>query len=116
MASVSNPSSPLTVRIAVDPVAITIYNAANSSNDVALPASNFLLLTTTSTLPGGQHYAQTTLQVYTKGLDPATSYMTPISITDASGKQLSSNLNTLYFYTIGNPLAGSYQWDYKKME
>ena len=34
--------------------------------------------------------------------------MLPISITDASGKSLTSNQNTIYFHIIGNPLAGPY--------
>jgi hypothetical protein len=35
--------------------------------------------------------------------------MLPISITDASGKALTSNRNTLYFNIIGNLIAGNYQ-------
>jgi hypothetical protein len=38
--------------------------------------------------------------------------MAPISIVDASGKGLSANLNTVYFHTIGNPLAGQYSYDF----
>lgn len=114
LASAKNLSSPVTVTIAVDPTALTAYNTANGTSYTALPTANYKLLSTSVTIPAGQHYAQTTLQVFTKGLDPATSYMTPISIIDASGKKLSSNLNTLYFYTIGNPLAGSYAWSYRR--
>jgi hypothetical protein len=115
LASVSGLSSPLTVNIGVDNAVLTAYNASNPQPGyVALPAANFKLLSTALTIPAGQHYATTTLQVYTQGLDPAVSYMTPISIIDAGGKPLSSNLNTLYFHTIGNPLAGPYEWNYKR--
>jgi hypothetical protein len=115
LASATNPAAPVTVNLVLDNAAITTYNTthpAPAPQYVAIPAGNFKLLTTTLTIPAGQHYAETTLQVYTKGLNPATSYMTAISITDASGKSLSSNLNTLYFHTIGNPLAGVYIRDF----
>jgi hypothetical protein len=115
LASVTGLSSPLSVTVGVDNAALTAYNASNpQAGFVALPAANFKLLSTALTIPAGQHYATTTLQVYTQGLDPAVSYMTPISILDAGGKPLSSNLNTAYFHTIGNPLAGPYQWTYQR--
>ena len=115
LASDGNPSSPTPVTIAIDNAAIATYNAANPQPGyVSLPAANVKLLTTTLTIPAGEHYATTTLQIYTKGLDPAVSYMTPISITDASGKNLSSNLNTIYYHTIGNPLAGPYNWTFRR--
>ena len=111
LASSANPSASTTVNIKFDPAAIAIYNTASPlPGYIPFPAANFKLLSTTLTIPAGQHYAQTTLEVYTKGLDPALSYMAPISIVDASGKNLSGNLNTAYFHTIGNPLAGIYQW------
>lgn len=113
LASASNSSSPTTVTLGVDNAAITSYNAANpNAGYVVLPSANFKLLSNTLTIPAGQHYAETTLEVYTKGLNPATSYMAPISIVDASGKSLSSNLNTILFHTIGNPLAGVYKRDF----
>lgn len=113
LASSANPSASTTVNIKYDPAAIATYNTANPlPGYVALPAANFKLLATMLTIPAGQHYAQTTLQIYTKGLDPAVNYMTPISLVDASGKLLSSNLNTTFYHTIGNPLAGPYSWDF----
>lgn len=115
LASATNPAGSTTVNLVLDNAAIATYNVANPQPGyVALPAGNFKLLSTSLTIPAGQHYAETTLQVYTKNLDPAVSYMTPISIVDASGKNLSSNLNTAYFHTIGNPLAGPYAWSYRR--
>ena len=115
LASVASSSSPTPVTIAINNTAIATYNTANPQPGyVTLPTANFKLLSTTLTIPAGQHYAETTLQVYTKGLDPAVSYMTPVSIVEASGKNLSGNLNTLYFHTIGNPLAGQYNWTFRR--
>jgi hypothetical protein len=38
--------------------------------------------------------------------------MLPISITDAGGKQMSSNQNTIYYNVIGNPIAGNYNQEW----
>ncbi len=115
LASATNPSSSTTVSIALDPSLIAPYNSANPQPGyLVLPAANYKLLANSLTIPAGQHYAETTLQVYTKGLDPVLSYMLPVSITDASGKALSSNLNTIYFHTVGNPLAGVYTFTGKR--
>lgn len=113
LASKEIPTSPTTVKLAVDNAAITSYNAANPQPGyVILPSANFKLVSNTLTIPAGSHYAETILEVYTKGLDPAVSYMVPISITDAGGKALSSNANTAYWHSIGNPLAGTYNWSF----
>ncbi|MDQ6756966.1 MAG: DUF1735 domain-containing protein [Bacteroidota bacterium] len=110
LASSTNPTSPVTVTLGFDNAALAAYNAANPSQYTAVPSANYKLLSTTLTIPAGQHYAQTTLQIYTKGLSASTNYMIPVSITDASGRKLSSNMNTLYYSSIGNPLAGVYNW------
>ena len=74
---------------------------------VAFAANMYKIVNPVVTIPAGQHYAQVTVQVYSKnGFDPALSYMLPVSIIDASGKNLSGNLNTVYYHVIGNPLAG----------
>ena len=109
LASTNNNSGAVTVTIAVDPAALTAYNTANGTNYVALPTANYKLQSNTISIPAGQHYGSTTLALTNLGtLDPGTSYMVAISITDASGKKLSTNLNTLYYYSIGNSLAGTY--------
>lgn len=111
LASKEIPTNPTNVTLAVDDTKRTEYNTANPQPVyLALPAANYKLTNTTLTIPAGSHYAQTTLLVFTKGLDPTLSYMVPVTIKDASGKSLSSNANTIYFHTIGNPLAGTYTW------
>ncbi|MGE5519323.1 MAG: DUF1735 domain-containing protein [Candidatus Dadabacteria bacterium] len=113
LASAQASSSPTTVKLGVDAAAIAAYNAKNPQPGyIALPAANYKLVNTTVTIPAGQHYAETQLLIFTKGLDPAVSYMVPVSIVDASGKALSTNLNTALYHTIGNPLAGNYLWDF----
>jgi len=108
LAAANASSSPVTVTLGVDDSKRTAYNAANGTNYQPFASNMYKLQNTTVTIPAGQHYASTTLEVYQNKFDPSKSFMLPLSITDASGKGLSSNQNTIYFNVIGNPLAGPY--------
>lgn len=108
LASVNPPTSPVVVTIGVDAAKIAEYNASHNTAFVVVPDSGYTLASTTLTIPAGQQYASTTISFYKSKFDPSLSYMLPISITDASGKALTSNKNTLYFNIIGNPIAGNY--------
>jgi hypothetical protein len=109
LASVNLPSAPVNVTIGVDPTQIDAYNAANGTSYVLLPTNLYSIGSTKLTIPAGQQFAQTTVSFYKDStLDPSVSYMLPISVTDASGKLLTGNLNTIYYHIIGNPLAGKY--------
>ncbi len=112
LASVNLPSSPVDVTIGIDAAQIDSYNAANGTSYVAAPTDIYSIGATKLTIPAGQQFAQTTISFYKDSVDPAVSYMLPISITDASGKSLTSNLNTMYYHIIGNPLAGNYLQDF----
>jgi hypothetical protein len=114
LASVNLPKSPVNVTIGVDASLIATYNAANGTNFLLLPTDAYTLASTSLTIPAGQQYATTTLEVYQAKVDPTQSYLLPISITDASGKALTSNLNTIYFNIIGNIIAGNYSWDFTR--
>jgi hypothetical protein len=114
LASVNLPSSPVGVTIFVDAAAITAYNAANGTSFELMPSNAYTLGATSLTIPAGKQYATTTLQVYQAKIDPAKSYLLPISIKDASGKALSSNQNTMFFNIIGNVIAGNYKWDFTR--
>ena len=114
LASVDLPSSPVSVTIGVDASLIATYNAANGTAFLPMPSDAYTLASSSLTIPAGQQYATTTLEVYRDKVDPTLSYMLPISITDASGKALSSNLNTVYFNIIGNIIAGDYNWDFSR--
>jgi hypothetical protein len=109
LASKNNDNGPVTVTLGVDAAALAAYNTANGKNYQPFPAGSYKLTSSTVTVPAGQHYGTTTLEIYKSKLDPSKDYMLPISITDGGGKQLSSNQNTIYFNIIGNPIAGSYE-------
>ena len=108
LASVDLPTSDVKVTIAVDAPKVDDYNASTGKSFQLAPPSAYSIGTTTITIPAGQQFATTTVSFYKDQFDPAVSYILPISITDASGKGLSSNQNTIYYNVIGNPLAGLY--------
>lgn len=112
LASVNLPTSPVKVTIGIDAGQIAAYNAANGTNFQPFPSGSYTIGATSLTIPAGQQFSTTTVQMYKAAFDPTVSYMLPVSITDASGKKLSSNQNTLFFNIIGNVIAGSYNWDF----
>ena len=114
LASVNLPTSPVKVTIAIDAAKIAAYNSANGTSFQAFPAGSYKLLTTLLTIPAGQQTATTKVEFYKEALDPTISYLLPISITDASGKALSSNQNTIFYNVIGNVIAGNYKWDFTR--
>jgi len=114
-ASNNSKNGPVTVTIKVDNAALTAYNAANGTNFQAFPANAFKLVSNTITINGGlEHTGSTMLWIFQNKLDPTVSYMLPISISDAQGKALSNNQNTIYYNVIGNPIAGDYFEDWTR--
>ena len=114
LASVNLPKSSVNVTIGVEAALIASYNAANGTDFALLPTDAYTIGSTSLTIPAGQQFATTTLEVYQAKIDPTKSYLLPVSITDASGKALTSNLNTVYFNIIGNIIAGNYLWDFTR--
>ena len=114
LAGINSATADIPVKIAVDDAKRVAYNSTNGTNFQAATANQYKIANTTLTIPKGQHFAKTTVQVFKQTIDPTKSWMLPISIMDASGKALSSNQNTLYLNIIGNPLAGNYFWDFTR--
>ncbi len=98
----------------MDDALIAAYNSANGTSFEILPSDAYSLGTKTLTIPAGQQFASTSIEIYQSKIDPAKSYLLPISIKDAGGIALTSNLNTLYFNIIGNVIAGDYSWDFTR--
>jgi hypothetical protein len=109
------PTKDTKVTIAVNDQARVSYIADPSKVPyLAMPANAYKLTTTTGTIKAGNRL-DTFWVVFTHAnMDPTQSYMLPISITDASGITISGNLSTIYFHIVGNPLAGTYHWDFTR--
>ncbi len=108
----------IVVTVGVDNAALDAYNGnpANGNKYELFPDSLFTLAQTTATIKAGERVALITVQFYPSKLDPTRSYMLPVSITDAQGTLISGNYGTIYYHVIGNPLAGSYLWDFSRWD
>lgn len=88
----------------------------NLSNDgiryELMPDSLYHFIETTATIKAGQTIAPMHVVFYPSKINPAKSYMLPVVIKDAQGKTISSNFGTIYFHVIGNPIAGTYNWNF----
>ena len=100
----------IVVTLAVNDAARLAYNAANPTGQYEkMPDSLFKFTQTSVTIKAGQSYSDIVkLAVYPNKIDQSKSYMVPISITNASGVNISGNYGTIYYHVIGNPLAGKY--------
>ncbi len=109
------PKSDITVTLGVDDAKRVAYNSKYPGNNFVLPAdSNYTFAVKSAVIKAGSRLAQFKVTFKPQTLDPAKSYMLPISITDASGITISGNLGTVYLHIIGNPIAGVYKWDYTR--
>lgn len=100
----------ITVTVGIDNAALQSYNAdpANAVDYELMPDSIFSLPATQVTIKAHERVALVSVDVYANKIDPSKSYMLPISITDASGINISGNFGTIYYHVIGNCLAGTY--------
>lgn len=108
-------TEPVTVKLAIDNSKVATYNSANSKNFQTTTTDLARLRQTEVTIPAGARTATVDLIIDQDKFDPTKSYMIPVSITEVSGGyQLTSNMNTRYFNIIGNPFAGTYNWDFTR--
>lgn len=67
---------------------------------------------TSAVIPAGKQFAEFQVIFYPSLFDPTKNYMLPISATNDADLQTSSNYGVNYYHVIGNPIAGSYNWDF----
>ena len=104
----------LTVTLSIDEAARTAYNgnAANVVKFAAIPDSSYSFPQKTGVIKAGHSLDTLYITFYPNKIDPSKNYMAAITLKDAQGQKISANFSTLYFHTIGNPLAGNYTWDF----
>lgn len=103
--------------LGVDAGALTSYNAQSGGAPyILLPDSCFSFSSTSVVVSKGQTYSDSIPVVFYPGkIDPTQNYMLPISIMKApAGITISSNVGTVYYHFIGNPIAGPYSWDWTR--
>ena len=104
------PTKDVTVTLGIDDTKRVAYNSLPIA-DVqyqAAPDSIYTLITKSVLVKAGSRLAKASIVFYPAKIDPSTSYLFPVSITDASGTLISGNLGTVYFHNLGNKNAGAY--------
>jgi hypothetical protein len=96
----------LTVTVAYDDAARTAYNSQGGDQYLQMPDSCYSLPIKTGTIKAGKYLDTFYVTFYPTKIDPSKNYMAAISLKDAQGQTISGNFSTVYFHTIGNPIAG----------
>jgi hypothetical protein len=109
----------LFIEFKTNPAGLTKLNADELAKNPAykafklLPDSTFKIMVTKDTIYKGEVYAdniKNNVLVYPGKIDPSVNYMLPITVTN-SAYPSAPGTGTIYYYIIGNPLAGSYNVD-----
>jgi hypothetical protein len=99
--------SALTVKLSVNQAALTAYNTANGTTYTLLPAADYSS-TLSATIPAGQNLAEMVVNINTSLVDPAASYVLPLTITDGGGQQISNYNTVLLEITVKNAFDDNY--------
>jgi hypothetical protein len=105
-------SKDLNVTLAVNDALRVAYNTANGTDYQAMPVTGYSFPVKAGVIPAGQNLDTLYVTFYPEKIDPTKNYMLPIQLTDAEGQVISGNFSVAYYHTIGNPLAGNYNWDF----
>lgn len=109
IASSSIPNKPTPFTVGLIAAELSAYNTAGTGLQyVPLPDSCYTIVNPTGTIAAGRRLDTVLVVFYPYKIDPTQNYMAPIGLTDANGLTISGDFNTVYFHTIGNPLAGLY--------
>jgi Domain of unknown function (DUF1735) len=108
------PTKDVSVTLAIDDAKRVAYNGTGGVQFAAQPDSTFSFPVTTAVIKAGSRLAQFMIIYYPAKIDPTQSYLLPITLTSASGMEVSGNLSTIYFHIIGNAFAGGYVWDFTR--
>lgn len=113
LASTNTLGKDVSITIGNDPKAILDNFSKDSINYVAMPDSDYQLLSTTATIKAGQRQDTFYIVFYPSKIDPTQNFMLPITVTSNTGNiPVSGNFGHIYFHTIGNPIAGSYDQEW----
>ncbi|MBZ5857123.1 DUF1735 domain-containing protein [Flavihumibacter profundi] len=106
------PSSDIAVTIGVDQSKVLDHFSTDSIAYELMPDSLYDFVATSGVIKAGTAFVPMEIVFYPSKIDITKSYMLPVVVTDASGQTISSNFGTIYFHVIGNPLAGTWGWDF----
>jgi hypothetical protein len=113
VSSENPPSSNVNYTLGLDDTKRTAYNSSGAGLIYELaPDSIYSFPVKSGVIPAGSRSHELSITFFPDKVDPSKTYMLPIVIKDGGGVKVSGNLSTVYYHLIGNPLAGSYLWDF----
>ena len=114
--------SDISVKYEIDAAGLTKLNADALAKDPTykpfflLPDSTYKILIKEDVIKKGGVYADKDIDnivLYSDKIDPATNYILPLKLT-SSNYTSSKGTATIFYYIIGNPLAGPYLHSYQR--
>lgn len=101
-------STDINVTVGPDATKLLDNYGSDSIKYEIMPDSLYHLVASTATIKKGSRLVVMKIVFYPSKINVTKSYMLPLTIKDASGQVISSNMSTIYFHVIGNPIAGAY--------
>ncbi len=116
LASVYPLQTDIPITVGYDAKALALYNSKQpaTAQFEKFPDSTYSFTVTKGIIKAGKRLDTFHVTFFTSKIDLSKNYLLPISILDAGGQTISGNFGTHYFHVIGNPLAGSYNWDFTR--
>jgi hypothetical protein len=112
------PTSDVPVKLEVKDSRRTAYLLTNTAVPYeAMLAAMYKVGPTSLIIKGGERLVKSTVTIYhnaVKAQPLSKSWMLPIELTDASGRTIASNFQTMYINIIGNPWAGNFKWFFRR--
>jgi len=113
LASTNTLGKDLSITIGPDPKALLDNYSNDSITYVAMPDSDYALLSTSATIKAGQRQDTFYIVFYPSKIDPTQNFMLPITVTSNSQNiPVSGNFGHIYIHTIGNPIVGNYDQEW----
>jgi hypothetical protein len=105
-----------TIGLTIDQTALATYNGSSTIQYELFPDSIYSFSATSISIVKGDNYSPAVpLVVYPDKIDATKNYMLPISVsTVPEGAGISANYKTIFYHLIGNPIAGSYDQEWKR--
>jgi len=105
-------SKDINITIAADPNAMLDNYSSDSITYVAMPDTVASFVSSTGVIPKGKTYVEFQVIFHPNKIDVSKNFMLAVTATNDAGIVSSGNLSHIYFHTIGNPIAGGYNWDF----
>jgi hypothetical protein len=120
MASAYPLKKDVSYTLEVDADALASLNADSTINSARIdyapfPTDEYEISKTSGVIKAGTRLDTIYVIFHPNKIDFTKSYALPISIKTADGVTISANTGTIYFHQIGNPIAGSYTWDFQRI-